>query len=318
MKRIKLFVSLALSEIIIFFSSGCNHEHEYVTIERTVNAVWSADNSEILKVVSTYETYNPSEKYYNAPSGRNWRYRFEICNTEMGDCKVVGGSEDIDQGGVLESVPVYWLPSVQKLVTWWPSVIRSMTGEIFPLDPPLSVINDIFVHTGGYYDGMDIAPSPNEDVIAVYFQGSYTTSPDITDISYDQCISFFDVNTGNHIFTQKIPWIKIYPLLNVINQDNNRRCLFLWSGDGKGVYLVTRAYSSYYIRYGENQGIIEVDSVPERGTITKGGKISQTGLYLDLIVSGNSTSVEIRQLENWKPFGSLGLIPTEENTYSFW
>jgi hypothetical protein len=316
MKIFNLSLFYFICSMVLIFFPGCNRE--YVTIERTVNAVWSADNTQILKVVSTYETDKPDENYFYSRSGKNWQYRFEACNPDLSDCKVVGSSDDIDQGGLLQVRAIYWLPSVQKMVTLNPmnrAVLKNLTGQEQPLEPPSAIINTIFVNTKGSQDAIDVVPSPKEDVIAVYFQAEYIASNNY--FSYHQCLSFFDVLTGSHIFTQEIPFIYIDPALNVGNQYNNRRCHFLWSNDGSGVYIVTRA-KAYLIRYGSKSGIEEVDLVPERGTLTNSGNISNSGLQLLVKIDGNSTSLEITQLEDWKPFGSLGLIPKGSNTYSFW
>jgi hypothetical protein len=82
---------------MLIITCGCIRHYD--TIERTVNAVWSADNTQILKIVSTYETYKPSEKYYYARASRNWRYRFETCNPDISDCEVVGSSAILIRGG---------------------------------------------------------------------------------------------------------------------------------------------------------------------------------------------------------------------------
>ena len=103
----------------------------------------------------------------------------------------------------------------------------------------------------------------------------------------------------------------------MIKQFNNNRCHFLWLKESSGVYAVTRT-KAYLIKHGSNPGIEQVDLVPERGTKTISGNIANSGLQLFVKTDGNKTSLEILQLEDWKPFDSLTLIPKESNTYSFW
>lgn len=302
----------------MIFCSGCFRHYD--TIERTVNAVWSADNTQILKIVSLYDTYKPSENYYYARASKNWRYRFETCNSDLSNCKVVGNSDDIKQGGVLQYAPVYWLPSIQKLAILNPmnkAVLKDLSGLEQLLEPPSNIINTIFSPTNGTYQAIDIAPSPKEDIIAVYLQEAYLTSSNYTDFSYCQCVSFFDVKTGSHISTCEVPFYKTDPALNVVNQFNNSRCHFLWSKESSGVYIVTRS-KSYLIKCGSNPGIEQVALVPERGTKTNSGNISNSGLQLLVKIDGNNTILNIVQLDDWKPFDSLALIPTESNSYSFW
>jgi hypothetical protein len=307
-----------ISNIVVILCSGCLKHYD--TIERTVNAVWSADNTQILKIVSLYDTYKPSENYYYAPASKNWRYRFETCNPDLSNCKVVGNSPDINQSVILQYVPVYWLPSVQKLATLNPlnkAVLKDLSGLEQLLEPPINVINTIFSPTLGSHDPIDIAPSPNEEIIAVYFQKSYLTSSDYTDVSYCQCVSFFDVKTGSHISTWEVPFIKNNPALNVINQFNNTRCYFLWSKESSGVYIVTRS-KSYILKCGSNPGIEQVSLVPERGTKTNSGYISNSGQQLHITIEGNNAILNIVQLDDWKPFNSLELIPSESNSYSYY
>jgi len=185
--RFSVFVFCGALFIMQFFLVSC--ERETVLIERIVNAVWSSDDSEILKVVSTYETHKPEENYYFAPSGKNWEYRFEICSSDLAECVVVGRSDDMDQGGTLEYVPLYWLPKVQMIYTLNPlnrAVLKNMQGEETLLEPPAEIISEIFEGTGGYYEAVDIAPSPNEDVIVAFFQAVYLTDDNYTNITFDQ------------------------------------------------------------------------------------------------------------------------------------
>jgi hypothetical protein len=318
MKKLILSKYFLAGSIVLIFSHGCSWN--YTTVERTVNAVWSADDSQVFKIISIYETTKPSEKYYYAPAGKNWQYRFETCNPDLSVCKVVGNSDDIDQGGLLQYSPVYWLPDVQKMAFLNPSkraLLKNLSGQEIPLHPPPDIIDKIFVNTKNIQDAIDLAPSPGEDVVAVYFQATYLTSGNFTDFTYHQCISFFDSGTGNHIFTQEIPFNKTNPALNVIRQFNNERCQFLWSKNGTGVFVISRN-KAYFIKYTSPSGISEVDLVPERGTKTNSGIISNSGQQLLVKADGNNTSLEIIKLEDWKPFGSLGLIPKETNTYSFW
>jgi hypothetical protein len=318
MKTFKRSLLCFIISIMLIITCGCIRHYD--TIERTVNAVWSADNTQILKIVSTYETYKPSEKYYYARASRNWRYRFETCNPDISDCEVVGSSADIDQRGILEHTPVYWLPAVQKIVTFNPhnrAVLKDLTGLEQSLEPPSDVMNRIFARTNGSQEAIDIAPSPDEDVIAVYFQSALLAGNNLLDFSYIQCISFFNVTNGSHISTLEVPLGKTDPALNVYSDYHLRRCHFLWSGDGSGVYVVTRT-KAFLLRYGSNSVIEEVDLVPERGLITNSGSISNSGQQLLINIDGNSTSLEILQIDDWKPFGSLGLIPKASNTYSFW
>jgi hypothetical protein len=304
--------------IIVIICPGCFRHYD--TIERTVNAVWSADNTQIFKIVSLYDTYKPSENYYYASASKNWRYRFETCNSDLSDCKVVGNSDDIKLGGVLQYAPVYWLPSIQKLAILNPgnkAVLKDLSGNEQLLEPPSDIINTIFSLTDGAYQAIDIAPSPKEDIIAVYLQEAYLTSSNLLDFTYCQCVSFFDVKTGSHILTLEVPFKKTDPALNVVKQFNNSRCHFLWSKESTGVYIVTRA-KSYFLRCGINPGIEQVDLVPERGTKTNAGNISNSGTQLLVQINGNNTTLNIVQLNDWKPFDSLKLIPGGSNIYSFY
>jgi hypothetical protein len=310
---------LCLTSILtMLFSSGCIRD--YVTIERTVNAVWSADNTEILKIVSTYETYKPGENYYYARASKDWKYRFEICSPDLSDCKVVGSAHDGKQDGIMQYVPVYWLRSVQKIAYLKRSneaVLKDLTGGEKVLEPPSDIINTIFAATKGSHEAIDVAPSPKEDVIAVYLQSAYFTGSNYTDFSYCQCVSFFDSKSGSHISTREVPFNKTDPALNVVYQFHNMRCHFLWSKEGSGVYVVTRS-KAYLLKYGSSPGIEQVDLVPERGTKANSGNISNSGLQLRVNIDGNNTLLEIVQLTDWKPFGSLGLIRRDSNIYSFW
>jgi hypothetical protein len=304
--------------ILLLATSGCG---ELVTVERTVNAVWSADESQILRVISTYETRRPKEKYYYAPSSRNWQYRFEICTPELDHCRVGGNAPDPEEN-IMNYVPVYWLPEIQKILYTNGSrhaVLKDLNGKETLLEPPAPVINEIFKNNRETREVRDLAPSPDESTIGIYFQNSYLSDPNniFSDQIYQQCISFFDVLTGNHIFTQKIPFSNLDPYLNVIGQFHNRRCSFLWAPDGSGVYVVTRSIS-YFIRYADNAGIIETDYVPERGTITNSGTISNSGKMLQIDIDENKTHLIVVELTDWKPHADLGLIHRELNEYSFW
>jgi hypothetical protein len=310
------FKVLASIIILLLFSSCTRH---YETVERTVNAVWNADNTQVLKVITTYETYDPSEVYYYAISGRNWKYRFELCNPDLSVQEILGTVKDIDMGGLLGSIPVYWLPASDNILLMnalQQAVVMDFKGKETLLEPPLQESGKIFIHNKNK-SPRDYAPSPNEEVIAVYFQSSTYEGTNYVDLSYEHCVSFFSASTGNHIFTQKIPFVTIDPALNVTMQNHNRRCQFVWSADGSGVYVVTRD-KSYFIRYGNNKGITEVQTVPERGTITKSGTISNNGKQLLISLDGNKTALDLVQLDDWKPIDSLGLIPEATNGYSFY
>ena len=307
-----------ICSLTILFSSGCIRD--YVTVERTVNAVWSADNTEILKIVSTYETYKPGENYYYARASKNWKYRFETCSPDLSDCKVVGSAHDGKQDGIMQYVPVYWLRSIQKMAYLNRSnkaVLKDLTGGEKVLEPPSDIINTIFAATKGSHEAIDIAPSPKEDVLAVYLQSAYISGSNYTDFSYCHGVSFFDIKSGSHISTREVPFNKTDPALNVVYQFHNMRCHFLWSKDGSGVYVVTRS-KAYLLKYGPSPGIELVDLVPERGTKTNSGNISNDGRQLIVTIDGNNTSLDIIQLDDWKPFGSLGLIRRDSNSYSFW
>lgn len=316
MKILNIVSGILVAAIIVLFNSGCLRHYE--TIERTVNAVWRADNKQILTVISTYETYDPSEVYFYAVSGRNWKYRFERCNPDLSSQEILGTVNDIDMGGILQSIPVYWLPASEKILMNNPAasaVLMDYQGKETLLEPPSEVVDKIFIHNN-YKTSRDYAPSPNEEIIAVYFQSSTFSGNNYVDLSYEHCVSFFKAVNGEHIYTQAIPFETIDPALNVSMQNYNRRCQFLWSADGTGVYIVTRD-KSYFIRYGANHGIQEVEYVPERGAITKAGTISTAGMQLQVSVDGNKTALNLIQLDDWKPIDSLGLIPRASNGYSF-
>jgi hypothetical protein len=127
----------------------------------------------------------------------------------------------------------------------------------------------------------------------------------------------FDVKTGNHIFSQEIPFPKIRPALDTGIPDYYDRKTFLWAKDGSGVFFVTRE-QSYFVRFGEYKGIESVDLVPELGIITNSGPVSNDGKYLEIKIDGNKTDLQIKQFYNWKPFSDLNLIPASENIYSFY
>ena len=195
MKSLAIYLSCVVMFIIQIFLVSC--EKEYVLIERTVNAVWSSDDSEILKIVSIYETDAPEENYYFAPSGKNWKYRFEKCTPDLAECVVVGHSDDIDQGGILEYVPVYWLAKAERICTINPftkAVLKNMQGQEELLELPAEISNVVFRATDSEYSAIDIAPSPNEDVIAVFFQAVYITSANYTDITHDKAL-FLDYDS---------------------------------------------------------------------------------------------------------------------------
>lgn len=311
----KLTVLLACSVLIIVLFVSC--EKETVLIERTVNAVWSADDSEILKIVSVYETTAPEEVYYSAPSGKNWEYRFEICNPDLTECIVVGHSADILQGGTLEYVPLYWLPKNQKICTINPfnrAVLKDLQGEEQELELPADIANVIFEATGAYYDAVDLAPSPDEDIIAVYFWTTYLAGPTFIDYTNIHCISFFDAESGNHISTVEFILKNGRPLLELEYQNYNQRDFFLWSNNCSGVYIVTQD-KAYFIGYASAAGIVEADEVPERPITTNSGKISNQGQLLLITSQGNNTILEIVQIDDWKAFDLLQLIPLNTVTY---
>jgi hypothetical protein len=303
-----------------FLLNGCILDifKETVTIERTVNAVWSADNKEILKVISTYETKNTDEKYYNTRWAKNWNFRFEICNPDLTVRDTAGYYEDWDKGGRLQYVSVFWLPKVNKILTAFPgqeTTLINLDGTEKTLETPAAILETIFdICTEPL--ATDFAPSPNENIIVVYYQCAYLTSSNFTDFSYIQCITFFDVETGNPIFVQEIPLPKKDPYLFTGRSDYHRRSHFLWAKDGSGVYIITRD-KAYFIRYGANQGISEVNLVPELGLITNSGPVSNDGRYLNITLDNNETSLEVKQLDGWIPFSDLKLIPLSENKYSF-
>jgi hypothetical protein len=318
MKKINFPFLYFIINMVLLFCSGCIRQYD--TIERTVNAVWSADNTQIFKVYLLYDTYKPSENYYYARASKNWRYRFETCNSDLSNCVVVGNADDKKYDGFLQYAPIYWLASIQKIVTlnrMNRAVLKNLSGQEQLLEPPSDIINTIFSQTKGTYQAIDIAPSPKGDVIAVYLQDAYLSSGNYTAFSYSQCVSFFDVKTGSHISTREVPFYNTDPALNVVYQYNNIRCHFLWSKESSGVYIVTRS-KSYLLKYGSNPGIEQVDLVPERGTKTNSGNVSNSGLQLLIKIDGNNTVLDVVQLDDWKPFDSLALIPKESNMYSFW
>ncbi len=317
--RVLFKKSLILIFAVILYSSinGCIADlfHETVTIERTVSAAWSADNQDILKVISTYETKKPDENYYYATSAKNWNFRFEICNPDLTTRSVVGYYKDYDVGGRLYKA--YWLPKVKKILTSFPNqfaMLINMNGTEKILKTPDEVLIAIFGSTQIWLGAWNYAPSPNEDIIAVYY---YVDYGDIFNPTYKHCISFFDLETGNHIFSQEIPFSKIKPELDTGIPDYYDRKSFLWAKDGSGVFFVTRD-QSYLVRYGENKGIESVNLVPELGLTTNSGAVSNDGKYLDIKVDGNETDLQIKQFDNWKPFSDLKLIPASENIYSFY
>ncbi len=318
-KHILFNKSLVLIFAVILYSSlnGCNDDlfPETVTIERTVSAAWSADNQDILKVISTYETKKPDEIYYNATSAKNWNFRFEICNPDLTARSTFGHYRDNDMGGRLYAV--YWLPKVNKILTSFPNqfaMLINMDGTEKILKTPDEVLIAILGSTQIWLGAWNYAPSPNEEIIAVYY---FVDSGELLNLTYKHCISFFDVKTGNHIFSQEIPFPKIKPELWTGIPDYEDRRSFLWAKDGSGVFFVTRD-QSYFVRYGGNKGIESVNLVPELGLITNSGPVSNDGKYLDIIIDGNQTGLQIKQIDNWKPFSDLKLIPASENTYSFY
>jgi hypothetical protein len=302
--------------LLVCLTHGCRRD--YVTIERTVNAAWSADGKEILKVISTYETYKPGEPYYNATAGKNWQYRFERCDTTMSNCEEIRIYNDEVMGGTLQYVPVFWFPAANKIAAiniWQKAVLISVSGGTQILEPPADVIREIFKSSGQIYP-YGLAPSPDATVMAIYFQTAYLETS--TTLIYYQCVSFFDVTSGNHLFTQELPWsgTNVFPKLTPYIPEEGAY-YFLWSASGSGVYFVTRDHS-YLVQYSGNPGITEVSMVPERAVITNAGRVSDKGLYLKLKMEGNDATIEIVQLENWIAHEALGLIPCTDNTYSFW
>jgi hypothetical protein len=294
----------------------CQKRGDYSTLERIANAAWSSDDSQIFRNVSVYETRNHDASGDWDPCGRNWQSRFEICNADMSVCRIVGTFPDNDMGWGLHGRILYWIPSVGKIITNQyvadngmndSGVMIDTSGDMQVLKLPEGIRKDLFsdIPAAG-----DIAPSPNEDVVAVYFSEGSSYFLDLI-----QCISFFDIHSGQHISTIRIP-LDGEVLLNSVENNNNRRCNFLWSKDGSGVFIVRRD-QSFFIKYGNNAGITSVDSVPERGTITNSGFVSNSGLFLEVNTFINPSAVEIRKVDDWIPFDSLELIPKEQNTYSF-
>lgn len=289
--------------LLLIFSTSCIREE--VTVERLVCALWSADNSEILKIYSLYETDHPLEVYYYAPSGKNWRYRFEVCDTNLLNSRIVGYVKDKTKSGSMAGFSVYWLSEIQKVATNCETI--SMDGTEKALIPPKSFTDKVYANANGYFFFFELAPSPNDEIIAVYYQ-TYI----LWDIYY-QHISFFDSKTGNHIFSQEIPLHNKYLAL----QGEEGRHNFLWSKEGNGVYLVSRNIS-YFISCVSPGGIWKVDSVPEHCLMTRSGYVSRSGKRLKINLDGNKTSLEVVQEKNWVPFDQNGMIPQEKNDYSFY
>jgi hypothetical protein len=306
---------------VLLFYAGCSQNYctqkdeDYATIERIMNATWSSDDQQILKTTSLHES---KDHYVIAdwdPCGKNWRMRVEICNADLSSCQEVFILPEAEQGRGLGGRPLYWLPSIQKIITingnldsgMDEAIIMDINGTEQVLELPVTIVKEIF--SGDIPHAGDIAPSPKEDVVAVYFWISYYPS-----LITRQCISFFDMNSMQHIYTHEIP-LDDPTILNNLGQNNNRTCYFLWSKDGAGVYIV-RHDAAYFIKYGKNAGITEVEYVPERGIITNSGSISNTGFQLLVSPYGYPSGLEIIQLDDWIPFDSLLLIPREKNTYS--
>jgi hypothetical protein len=60
-----------------------------------------------------------------------------------------------------------------------------------------------------------------------------------------------------------------------------------------------------------------ITEVPERAVQTRGGNVSDSGLFLELVnPDANDSFIRVRALADWIAFGELALIPHGTETYS--
>ncbi len=302
--------------LLLFAALACKQP---VTVDREVNAAWSADGSEVLIVHSLYDTRAPDEPHFNAPKAHEWRIELELADAGLGAREsLVGWDELGDQAGGVGYEPMFWLSEQRKMVGSeyaMPFVHDVDSGEHLEIQPSDDVLDELFGPHARAAAPRGAVPSPDGSLIGIPLSAPVETGDFALDVY--SAIAFYDLD-GEYQGGAQIPYPDLGIDVRLYGADPTNAWVwyFLWQADSSAVYAIDGRAAFSVTTAGQ---ITEVTEIPEYAVPTRGGTVNDAGEALTGGPSthdGNETQIVIEPLTGWVPFDLIELIPHGTEDYS--
>lgn len=320
------------------------------------NGAWAHDSSAVLLVESRYLTHRQDAAYWAPEAGHHdWRTVIYVAEAgALGDLREIASWPDEfgdSSGGWMQSVPVSWHRDADAGRLFYVSggrpTVRSLSdGTATILDLPNASALTLLGLPAEEVGVRAVLPSPDGMLTAVLYEVVTADSGAAFGLLFTYAVAFFD-RSGTYLagyapadrFSLEQLRLEPPPIEPALSNPEPPAfqpyeatpaylpALFLWAPNSRGVYLVNEADTLT----GERQALlIELDqggalfampaaTVPERAIPAPGGPVSADGRLLAFRhdpKDSNSAEPFLHQLSSWKDYGSLLLIPLEDESYA--
>lgn len=342
---------LLLVGIALQFSVACAKP---VEVRVRTNGTFAPDGTRTLLVETRYLTPEPEQPWYYAPAATQWRAVFFEAQADLSNPREVATFTDLaEQGGGLQSVPVFWVPEKNRAVAIEynkPTLFDLTTGRRTILTLPAAEKTRLFrrpkMDLTDATIPMALAPSPEGSRVAVFYSASFAGPGGVFDMRFVHAIAFFSIEGTFQRAVALTPWDGTDEDLNldlpppspplpnppppapnvwtVVPGHYNTR--FVWTKDGAAVLVVDLDRNENGSVEGkawrieaETGATREVEQVPTRALPTRGGAVSPAGMLLVVRHSSrhpNEDALSLYQLDDWIPFDALAEIAVTSATYA--
>lgn len=305
--------AVGVGTVLLLVGTACGPgEDGYVEVVREINGAFSPDGEHVLVVRSSYETQDPSVPYFSEENGRDWQATLLVGSRSPADPEEVEGLvelvswDDSERRGVLEYVPLFWRPEVERVFYWWPGepatpwLVNTRTGEHIELVLPAWLQEELDRDARFPTVRTQPIPSPDGSMVALYSFGHPPTG-------FSLAVSFFSTEDGAHLASHRVPW----PVSNInpwtVSPDGYQHPL-LWARDSSGVYVLDCSYAAFVpaspAQDGEGGEVAEVSEVPGFAVPTSGGPVADDGARFVVEGEENEASVRLAPWGEWPVYGA--------------